>query len=193
MPVLHTMNKKDKEYLLKIARRAIQKYFQDEGVFQVEKDELPQSLKEKKGTFVTLWKNNELRGCIGDLESEKPIYQSVIDNCLASALLDSRFTALKGDELNDIKIEISILSELKKLPNFTDYDSFLKYLNKYKPGLLIKKGAHQATFLPQVWEDLSSAELFISHLCEKAGLEKDEWKRMDLEIYQYSAAVFKEE
>jgi len=193
MPVLHTMNKKDKEYLLKIARRAMQKYFQDEGVFQVEKDELPQSLKEKKGTFVTLWKNNELRGCIGNLESEKPIYQSVIDNCLASALLDPRFTTLKGDELNDIKIEISILSELKKLPNFTDYDSFLKYLNKYKPGLLIKKGAHQATFLPQVWEDLSSAELFISHLCEKAGLEKDEWKRMDLEIYQYSAEVFKEE
>ena len=193
MPVLHIMNKENKEYLLKIAKRAIQKYFQDEGVFQVEKDELPQSLKEKKGTFVTLWKNNELRGCIGDLESEKPIYQSVIDNCLASALLDSRFTALKGDELNDIKIEISILSELKKLPNFTDYDSFLKYLNKYKPGLLIKKGAHQATFLPQVWEDLSSAELFISHLCEKAGLEKDEWKRMDLEIYQYSAEVFKEE
>ena len=193
MPVLHTMNKKDKEYLLKIARRAMQKYFQDEGVFQVEKDELPQSLKEKKGTFVTLWKNNELRGCIGNLESEKPIYQSVIDNCLASALLDSRFTALKGNELNDIKIEISILSELKKLPNFTDYDSFLKYLNKYKPGLLIKKGAHQATFLPQVWEDLNSAELFISHLCEKAGLEKDEWKRMDLEIYQYSAEVFKEE
>ena len=193
MPVLHIMNKENKEYLLKIAKRAIQKYFQDEGVFQVEKDELPQSLKEEKGTFVTLWKNNELRGCIGDLESEKPIYQSVIDNCLASALLDSRFTALKGDELNDIKIEISILSELKKLPNFTDYDSFLKYLNKYKPGLLIKKGAHQATFLPQVWEDLSSAELFISHLCEKAGLEKDEWKRMDLEIYQYSAEVFKEE
>ena len=193
MPALRIMNKKDKKYLLKIARRAIQKYFQDEGVFQVEKDELPQFLKEKKGTFVTLWKNNELRGCIGNLESEKPIYQSVIDNCLASALLDPRFTALKSDELNDIKIEISILSELKKLPNFTDYNSFLKYLNKYKPGLLIKKGTYQATFLPQVWEDLNSAELFISHLCEKAGLEKDEWKKMDLEIYQYSAEAFKEE
>ena len=193
MPALHTMNKKDKEYLLKIARRAIQKYFQDEGVFQVEEDELTQSLKEKKGAFVSLWKNNELRGCIGNLESEKPIYQSVIDNCLASALLDPRFTALKSDELNDIKIEISILSELKKLSNFTNYDSFLKYLNKYKPGLLIKKGTYQATFLPQVWEDLNSAELFISHLCEKAGLEKDEWKKMDLEIYQYSAEAFKEE
>ena len=193
MPALHTMNKKDKEYLLKIARRAIQKYFQDEGVFQVEEDELTQSLKEKKGAFVSLWKNNELRGCIGNLESEKPIYQSVIDNCLASALLDPRFTALKSDELNDIKIEISILSELKKLPNFTDHNSFLKYLNKYKPGLLIKKGTYQATFLPQVWEDLNSAELFISHLCEKAGLEKDEWKKMDLEIYQYSAEAFKEE
>ncbi|HZI95659.1 MAG TPA: AmmeMemoRadiSam system protein A [Candidatus Paceibacterota bacterium] len=187
------MNKENKEYLLKIARRAMQKYFQDEGIFQVEEDELPQSLKGKKGTFVTLWKNNELRGCIGNLESEKSIYQSVIDNCLASALLDPRFTALKSDELNNIKIEISILSELKKFPNFTDHDSFLKYLNKYKPGLLIKKGAYQATFLPQVWEDLNFAELFISHLCEKAGLEKDEWKKMDLEIYQYSAEVFKEE
>jgi len=193
MSVLPIMNKKDKEYLLKIARRAMQKYFQDEGIFQVEKDELSQFLKEKKGTFITLWKNNELRGCIGNLGSEKPIYQSVIDNCLASALLDLRFTALKSDELNDIKIEISILSELKKLSNFTNHDSFIKYLNKYKPGLLIKKGAYQATFLPQVWEDLNSAELFISHLCEKAGLEQDEWKKMDLEIYQYSAEVFKEE
>ena len=193
MPVLHIMNKKNKEYLLRIARRAIEKYFQDEGVFQIEEDELPESLKEKKGVFVTLWKDNKLRGCIGNLESQKPIYQSVIDNSLASALLDSRFTVLKKDELNDIKIEISILSELKKIPNFTDYNSFLKYLNKYKPGLLIKKGTYQATFLPQVWEDLNSAELFISHLCEKAGLQKDEWKKMDLEIYQYSAEVFKEE
>jgi len=187
------MNKKNKEYLLRIARRAIEKYFQDEGVFQIEEDELPESLKEKKGVFVTLWKDDKLRGCIGNLESQKPIYQSVIDNSLASALLDSRFTVLKKDELNDIKIEISILSELKKIPNFTDYNSFLKYLNKYKPGLLIKKGTYQATFLPQVWEDLNSAELFISHLCEKAGLQKDEWKKMDLEIYQYSAEVFKEE
>jgi len=193
MPVLHIMNKKNKEYLLRIARRAIEKYFQDEGVFQIEEDELPKPLKEKKGIFVTLWKDDKLRGCIGNLESQKPIYQSVIDNSLASALLDSRFTALKKDELNDIKIEISILSELKKIPNFTDYNSFLKYLNKYKPGLLIKKGTYQATFLPQVWEDLNSAELFISHLCEKAGLQKDEWKKMDLEIYQYSAEVFKEE
>lgn len=186
------MNNKDKEYLLKLARRAMQKYFQDESILQIDEDDLPQTLKEKKGTFVTLWKNDELRGCIGDLESKKPIYQSVIDNCLASALLDARFTPLKNDELNHIKIEISVLSEFKKLPDFTSPDAFLKYLDKYKPGLLIKKGGYQATFLPQVWEDLTSAELFISHLCEKAGLGKDDWKKMDLEVYQYSAEVFKE-
>lgn len=186
------MDNKNKEYLLKLARRAIQKYFQDEGIFQIDEDDLPQTLKEKKGTFVTLWKNNKLRGCIGDLESKKPIYQSVIDNCLASALLDSRFSPLGNDELNNTKIEISILSALKKLPDFINPDAFLEYLNKYKPGLLIKKGSYQATFLPQVWEDLTCAESFISHLCEKAGLEKDEWKKMDLEVYQYSAEVFKE-
>ena len=111
---------------------------------------------------------------------------------MASALLDPRFAVLKNDELSDIKIEISVLSKLKKLPDFTSSDSFLKYLDKYKPGLLIKKGGYQATFLPQVWEDLTSVELFISHLCEKAGLDKNEWKKMNLEVYQYSAEVFKE-
>ena len=193
MRVLHSMNKENKKYLLKLARRAIQKYFEDEGILKIDEDDLPQILKEKRGTFVTLWKNNKLRGCIGNLENEKPIYQSVMDNCLASALFDTRFTPLKYDELNDIKIEISILSELKKLPDFTSSDSFLEYLDKYKPGLLIKKGGYQATFLPQVWDNLTSAESFISHLCEKAGLDKDEWKNMKLEIYQYGAEVFKEE
>lgn len=193
MPVLRTMNKKDKQCLLKLARRAIKKYFQDKGVLQIEEDNLPQTLKEKRGTFVTLVKNRQLRGCIGNLESKKPIYQSVIDNSLASALIDPRFMALKKDELNDIKIEISILSELKKIPNFTSPDSFLKYLNKHQPGMLIKKGAYQATFLPQVWEELTSAETFISHLCEKAGLDKNEWEKMNLEVYGYTAEVFKEE
>jgi len=193
MPALRTMNKKDKQYLLKLARRAIKKYFQDKGVLQIEEDNLPQTLKEKRGIFVTLWKNRQLRGCIGNLENKKPIYQSVIDNSLASALIDPRFMVLKKDELNDIKIEISILSELKKIPNFASSNSFLKYLNKYQPGILIKKGAYQATFLPQVWEELTSAETFISHLCEKAGLDKNEWEKMNLEVYGYTAEVFKEE
>lgn len=187
------MNKKDKQYLLKLARRTLQKYFKDEEILQIENDDVPQTLKEKRGIFVTLWKDNKLRGCIGDLRSEKPIYQSVIDNCLASAFLDPRFTALKRDELDDIKIEISILSELKKIPDFNNPDNLLKYLNKHHPGLLIKKEIYQATFLPQVWEDLTSAELFISRLCEKAGLDKDEWQKIgNLEIYEYNADVFRE-
>jgi AmmeMemoRadiSam system protein A len=187
------MNKEDKKYLLKLARRAIQKYFENKAILKIDEDNLSEALKDKNGTFVTLWKNNKLRGCIGNLESQKPIYQSIIDNCLASALFDTRFTPLKDDELDGIKIEISILSELKKLPDFTNSDSFIKYLDKHKTGLLIKKGNYQATFLPQVWEDLDSAELFISHLCEKAGLDRDEWKNMNLEVYQYDAEVFKEE
>ena len=193
MRALYSMNKENKKYLLKLARRAIQKYFEDEGILKIDEDDLSQILKEKRGTFVTLWKNNKLRGCIGNLENEKPIYQSVMDNCLASALFDTRFTPLKYDELNDIKIEISILSELKKLPDFTSSDSFLEYLDKYRSGLLIKKEGYEATFLPQVWDDLTSAESFISHLCEKAGLDKDEWKNMKLEVYRYGAEVFKEE
>lgn len=196
---MRIMNKKDKEYLLQLARRSIQKYLQNQKMLKIEEDKLPQTLKEKRGIFVSLWKNQELRGCIGNLEGDKPIYQSIIDNSLASAFLDPRFAALQENELNDIKIEISVLSELKKLPDFASPEHFLDYLNKHRPGLFIlrqkpeKKATFQATFLPQVWEDLKTAETFISRLCKKAGLDEDEWKKMDLEVYGYKAEVFKEE
>lgn len=191
MLVLVFMKQKDKKYLLELARRTLEKYFQNKDILQIEIDDLSDSLKEKKGVFISLWENETLRGCVGCLEGIKPIFEMVIENSLASALFDSRFLPVKKEELNKIKIEISIIEPLKKI-GFSNNEGLIKHLKKNQPGILIKKGAHQATFLPQVWEDLKTPEEFLSHLCSKAGMKEDCWKNIDFEIYQYQANVFKE-
>ena len=186
------MKQKDKKYLLELSRRALEKYFENKRILQIEQDDLPKIFKEKKGIFISLWKNQCLRGCIGSIENIKLIPEAVIENTLASALFDPRFSSLKKEELKDIKIEISIIEPLKKLRISKNIKDLTSYLEKNKPGLLIKKEDKQATFLPQVWEELKNAELFLSQLCEKAGIPKNEWKKMNLELYEYQANVFRE-
>ena len=188
------MTKEEKQYLLEISRRTLEKYFKEKSILVLEEDSLKfPLLKEKRGVFVTLTQNGELRGCIGNLIADKPVYQAIIENSLASALFDPRFPSLEKEELKDIKIEISVLSELKLLPSFKDINELIKYLEKKKPGLVIKKGANEATFLPQVWEELETAEDFLSQLCLKAGLEPDAWKKLDLIMFEYEVEKVKEE
>lgn len=186
------LSQKDKKYLLQLARRTLQKYLQEGKLIQIDADNLSPALKEKKGVFVTLEENGQLRGCIGNLRPNKPIYQAVIDNSLASALFDPRFPSVNTLELPAIKIEVSILSPLKRLSAFSSSQELLDYLEKNKPGLLIKKGNQEATFLPQVWKELPQAKSFLQHLCQKAGMDSQEWEKMDLEIYEYEAEKFKE-
>jgi len=188
------MTKEEKQYLLEISRRTLEKYFKEKSILVLEEDSLKfPLLKEKRGVFVTLTQNGQLRGCIGNLIADKPVYQAIIENSLASALFDPRFPSLEKEELKDIKIEISVLSELKLLPSFKDINELIKYLEKKKPGLVIKKGANEATFLPQVWEELKTAEDFLSQLCLKAGLEPDAWKKLDLIMFEYEVEKVKEE
>ncbi len=188
------MTKEEKQYLLEISRRTLEKYFKEKSILVLEEDSLKfPLLKEKRGVFVTLTQNGQLRGCIGNLIADKPVYQAIIENSLASALFDPRFPSLEKEELKDIKIEISVLSELKLLPSFRDINELIKYLEKKKPGLVIKKGANEATFLPQVWEELETAEDFLSQLCLKAGLEPDAWKKLDLIMFEYEVEKVKEE
>ncbi len=186
------MTKEGQQYLLQLARRAIQKYLQSGQILQIESENLSPALQEKRGIFVTLEENGELRGCIGNLQPTKMVYQGVIDNSLSSAFFDPRFPSLTIEEFPDIKIEISILDPLEKLSSFSSSAKLLDYLSKNKPGLLIKKGGKEATFLPQVWEDLPDAELFLQNLCQKAGLDQDDWKKPGLEISEYKVEKFKE-
>ncbi|MBN2546950.1 MAG: AmmeMemoRadiSam system protein A [Spirochaetes bacterium] len=188
---IQTINTKDQEFLLKLARNTIIKKTVKNSLTKDEINSLSGVLKEKRGCFVTLNKHGDLRGCIGYILPIQPLYQAVIDNAYNAAFSDPRFNPVTKDEIDDIHIEISVLTIPEKL-NYKDKDDLL---NKLKPdidGVILKLGYRSSTFLPQVWEQLPSKEEFLSHLCMKAGLSFDEWQKGKLEIEIYKVEAFEE-
>jgi AmmeMemoRadiSam system protein A len=145
----------------------------------------------KCGTFVTLNKNHQLRGCIGSLSSNEAVSEGVRHNALNAAFHDSRFSPLSKDELDQVKIEVSILTEPKPLA----YESSDDLISKLRPrvdGVILGQGYARATFLPQVWEQVPEPEDFLTHLCRKAGLSGDAWKKSRLEVSTYQVDYFEE-
>jgi len=136
----------------------------------------------KKACFVTLTLNGELRGCIGSLEPRQELWEDVIENSRNAAFSDPRFNALAEEELKKVKIEISVLT----IPEKKEYKDSADLLRKIKgKGVIIKKGWNQATYLPQVWEELEDEKEFIGSLCMKAGLSRELWKTEKLEVWLY--------
>ncbi len=147
---------------------------------------------EHRGTFVTLTINKQLRGCIGNLESTESIMAGIKRNAVNAAFHDPRFAPLKADELDQVGIEISILTEPQPLEYRNSKDLLVK-LRVNVDGVILRKGSASATFLPQVWEQLPQPESFLSHLCTKAGLSSNAWRKNNLEILTYQVQYFEEE
>lgn len=187
------LNQKEKSYLLKLARDAIMYCLETGNVLKVaEKDisAISSKFREKKGCFVTLTVHSALRGCIGTLLPVQELYRDVVENAINAAFRDPRFPQVVKKEMEDISIEISVLDIPQKL-RYDGADDLVKKL-KAKPGVILKKGFRQATFLPQVWEDLPEVEQFLSHLCMKAGMNPVEWKKGELDIETYGVEKFSE-
>ena len=185
------LNKKDGEFLLKLARDVIKKFVKNESIEKPA--EYPEALNEKHGVFCTIHKiiNNkkELRGCIG---IPYPLI-SLIDAVISAAKLvceDPRFPSLKKEELEKIKIEVSILTEpeLIKVEKPEDYP---KKITK-EDGLILEFGPYSGLFLPQVWEQIQDKEDFLDNLCIKAGLNKGMWKEKGVKIYRFHVQIFEE-
>ncbi len=181
----------DRTFLLKLARKVIEQNSKNDIIPSKEIDQLSPVLKEKRGCFVTLTKNHNLRGCIGYILPIAPLYKAVIDNAYSAAFSDPRFPPVSKDEANNLHLEISVLSVPEKL-DYNGKEDLLKKLIPLKDGVIIKKGFNSATFLPQVWEQLPKKEDFLGHLCLKAGLSPNEWEKGTLEIEIYHAEVFEE-
>ena len=176
------INKEEKNPLLALAKEAIKAKLEKRKV-KIDETKISDALKQKRGTFVTLEIDGRLRGCIGHILPVQEIYNDVIENALSAAFADPRFSPLTKDELENTNIEISILALPKKL-NYQSPAQLIKVLGDEKPGVILKSGLNQATFLPQVWEDITSAKDFLTHLCLKAGLAPDEWTRnVEIETY----------
>ena len=179
------LNKEQKKKLLEIARKAIETYLKTGKTIEVKETD-PVLLKEL-GAFVTLKEKGRLRGCIGNIIGQKPLYLTVRDMAIEAAVSDPRFTRLETQELKNIEIEVSVLSPLEKI------DSVDK-IKLGKHGVLIRKGFASGVFLPQVAQETGwSKDEFLSNLCShKAGLKPDAWKDKASEIYIFTAEVFSE-
>jgi AmmeMemoRadiSam system protein A len=148
-------------------------------------------LGQRCGNFVTLKKKGQLRGCIGSLSGREPLVEGVRANALNAAFHDPRFDPLGDGELDDISIEVSVLTEPRPL-EYRDGDELMTKLRPGVDGVLIRKHYNGATFLPQVWDQLPKAQDFLSHLCMKAGLPANAWKDGDLEVETYQVQYFEE-
>jgi AmmeMemoRadiSam system protein A len=124
--------------------------------------------------FVTLWKDGELRGCIGSLRAERPLAEEVAQRAVDAAFHDPRFPPLRPEELDQVDIEISVLQPPEPLEVMDEAD-LLRKLRPGVDGLILADGSHRATFLPSVWEQLPAPRDFVRQLKRKAGLSADHW------------------
>jgi AmmeMemoRadiSam system protein B/AmmeMemoRadiSam system protein A len=131
-------------------------------------------LRESRASFVTLMQGDELRGCVGALEAQRPLAQDVAENARAAALEDTRFKPLTPGEFGHTGIEVSLLSTPKRL-SFEDHADLIGRLRPGVDGIILeqREEGKRATFLPQVWEGLSDPERFIARLRQKAGIAPD--------------------
>ncbi|HEY4375474.1 MAG TPA: AmmeMemoRadiSam system protein B [Burkholderiales bacterium] len=148
-------------------------------------------LKQPAAVFVTLRDGKgELRGCIGSLEAHRTLVEDVRENAVAAATRDPRFPPVTLDELEDLKIEISLLTEPRPLPCSDEADA-LAQLKPGVDGLIFESQGRRATFLPQVWEELPEPRAFMAQLKQKAGFAADYWAP-DVTLMRYGALKFKD-
>lgn len=181
---------KDKRLLLRLARSVITAELIKDTPIEKPQDISPAG-NEKRGCFVTLHKSGTLRGCIGTIEPVRPLIAGVENNAINAAFRDPRFSPLKADELSEIDIEISVLT-VPQILEHTDGDDLKAKLKPGVHGVILSKGWNSSTFLPQVWEQLPDKQLFLEHLCQKGGMQRDCWKDKDTLVKVYEAEYFGE-
>jgi AmmeMemoRadiSam system protein A len=192
MPEIESFEPNEEKYLLNLARTALESAVYNKEMPEPEPDALPDKLKftRERGCFVTLTSlGGRLRGCIGNIEPNAPLYKSIMSNAVNAGVHDPRFPKVSASELNNINIEISILTAPQPL-EFSSPEELLTKLEPFVHGVILKSGYHRSTFLPHVWEQLPDKVTFLEHLSLKAGVDKDEWK--NCEVWVYKTVHFKE-
>ncbi len=183
------LNNDEKTTLLKLARDTLESCVKEGKKPDLSSGEytFSKNLNEKRGVFVTLNKNGNLRGCIGHIQPIEQLFNAVIDNTMNSSMNDGRFRPVSEGELPDIEIDISVLSPIKKI---SGADKFIPG----KHGIIICLGGVRAVFLPQVATEQNwNREETLTHLCNKAGLPSYAWNYKEMEFFVFTAKVFHED
>ncbi len=180
------LSHKEKEILLTAARESIISLFSKVDVPTVDFKAFP-NLKLKAGAFVTLKIKNDLRGCIGYITSDQPLFDTICEVAKHAAIQDPRFPPLTQKEFNAIDIEISVLSPMNKISDYSE-------IKIGEHGLLVEEGHNRGLLLPQVaTENNFTVDQFLRSICMKAGLSSDLWQRKKLNLKVFTALIFHEE
>lgn len=182
------MDREHRKTLLDLARRVINHGVDSAECLEVDPEQFHPLLQEPQGTFVTLYRDARLRGCIGSLEAHRTLVEDLAHNAFAAAFSDPRFAPCGPAELEELTIEIAILSPLQAIAP-ADEAALLEALEPHQHGLLIEDAGHRATFLPKVWQSLPDKQEFLKQLRLKAGLPGDHWSA-SLRASIYSTLVF---
>ena len=181
----------EKRVLLSLARQGLEAAVLGQRPPAVAAEALPAALQEPGSSFVTLMRAGQLRGCIGGLAAEEPLWADVRRHAAQVALEDYRFVPVAPEELPLIEIEISVLTPPAPLA----YASPAELPGRLRPGVdgvVLQRGRQRATFLPQVWEHVPDPEQFLSLLSEKLGAHPDQWRHGGLEVQTYQVIQFTE-
>jgi len=171
----------DRQLLLRIAREAILARLENKKYTPPSSE----ATSREAGVFVTLKQHRNLRGCIGQIRARQPLNLAVADMAQAAAFEDPRFATLTASELDDLEYEISVLSPLERVSDFSS-------IQIGRDGLMIKLDLHTGLLLPQVaTENNWDVTEFLGQTCLKAGLHRQGYKDKYAEIYRFSAEVFK--
>lgn len=178
-----TLTDADKKQLKEIALQSIKDSLDSKPIARPTLHSQLSILNSKCGAFVSLHKYGRLRGCIGHFGEDYPLHEIVAEMARAAAFEDPRFTPVTREELDDIDIEISVLTPMRRIQSIDEFEL-------HRHGIYIRKGFRSGTFLPQVADEVNwTKEEFIGHCSQdKAGLGWDGWK--DAELYVYEAIVF---
>lgn len=181
----------EQRFLMDLARRTIQEVVTRGTMPDVEESQVPEKLRLKKGCFVTLTQQGRLRGCIGHLVPQEALYRAVMHNTRSAAIHDGRFPRVTPDELTDLRLEISILTEPQPLA-FSSAEDLLSKLRPRLDGVVLRLAGRSATFLPQVWEQVSDRQEFLNRLAMKAGGAPSDWRQPGAMVSTYQVEAFHE-
>lgn len=176
------LNNEEKAALLKLARLTLKNYFSGEKAHPL--DISSKALQAPKGAFVSLHRGEELRGCIGQLDSDRELYR-VVQHCVISAAVeDTRFMPVTQGEIKDLEIEISVLNPFRRISDINE-------IEVGKHGLYIVQGHFRGLLLPQVATQFQwDRTTFLGQACRKSGLPESAWRDPRTMIHIFEAEVF---
>ncbi len=173
------------DFILNLCKRSLNAQF-DSGRLEVK---FPKVFAEGGACFVTLEKNNQLRGCIGSIIPHRSLIEDIVINAQHAAFKDYRFNPVTKEEIPELQIAVSLLSIPQKI-SFKDEEDLMEQIRPFKDGIIIRDGNHQSVYLPSVWEQLPDKKDFLRSLKVKAGLAPDYFSN-NFEAYRFETVYIK--